>query len=146
MDSMRDVLRTLTDAATVVDSEAHAWPSHLHALHTAISEMRIALDGAHRALDNSQHLIIFTEGGKVTRVLTDHESNLSCMVVNWDVKGGDVDQHSLVEVEWPETKERSKVLIDSERIEHEPGMVGAIVQAEDELREKAFAALKTLKS
>jgi hypothetical protein len=146
---MRDILRTLTDAAEVVDSAADAAQQgriQVDELYAAIDEMRVALDKAHRALDESQHLMVFTEGGKVGRILADHQSDLDCTLVNWDTESGETWDESLVEVEWPETKERRKLLIESKHIEHEPGMVAAIVHAQEELRDEALAALKTFKS
>src|ERR1017187_7237281 len=102
-------------------------------LYDAIGGMRIALDKAHRALDESRHLVVFEEGGKVTRIVADHESDLSCIVINWDVQGVDTDHlplnGMLVEVEWTETEGRDKVLINCEDIEVSPNLVRDVFRA-----------------
>ena len=53
---------------------------------------------------------------------------------------------SLVEVEWPNKRSAQILLIEGKRIEHGPGLIDAIVQTRDEVRDKALAALNRLKS
>jgi hypothetical protein len=147
MESIRQVLQILIDAAKQVASEADGCAGQTKELNMAIADMRVELEKANSALnERSEKLVIVTESGKISRILADHESDLSCIVVKYDIADVDVDQWYVVEVKWPETKIRQKVLIENARIEHEPEMVRAVVQANEVQRERAYRFLQKRES
>lgn len=139
--SPREILRSLTDAASHLANIASR-SDLTDELSAAIERTNEVVDQAYRELNESHQLVLFVEKGKVTSCNSDCETDMSCMVLSWDVDKNDPDNPDLVEVTWTTSPtSTSKVLTDHIAIEVQPRLVKDVVRTFDAERETKLHSL-----
>jgi hypothetical protein len=146
MRSPREILRALVDAARdVQQATEHAFYGDVVA---AVAALKLALDEASKELNRTHQLVIFVGKGKVTRALTDTETNMSCMVIDWDIVLDDVDYRDGIidEITWSSTNTTTgKLLTNHLPCDVDPVIVGDVARTFEGQRLKALAELRNWK-
>ena len=133
MKSPRDLLIELTNAAADLDSAISQCDGQTKELEITRGRLRNAMENAYREINQSHTLLVLTEGGKVTRVISDCDTGMTCTVLNYDTGLYRPDDISLMQVCWTETQDASTVIAQVETIEVNPQMLKDVERAMTDL-------------